>query len=86
MNSEQEIKDQLRSWIARKNGRVPSDSIADSTPIIEQRIITSMEVLDLIMYIESLGALGFDVSKLTAKSFKSIDAIYDVFFNKSLIK
>ena len=86
MNSEQEIKDSLRSWIARKNGKIQTDSLSDDTPIIDQRIITSMEVLDLILYIESLGAPSFDVSKLGASSFKSIQTIYAAFFTEEAEK
>jgi acyl carrier protein len=82
MKTEMEIKQALRNWIIRKNGKIRGEELLDDTLIIEQRIITSMEVLDLILFIESLGASGFDISKLEPNSFKSIQAIYAAFFSK----
>ena len=48
-----EVKQALREWVALKSGKVRSEDLDDETPILEQRIITSLQVMDLILHIEN---------------------------------
>jgi hypothetical protein len=75
-----EIKHALRTWIANKNGKVGPDAIADDTPILEQRILTSLHVPELILYVEQLSGNRVAVSQLKPGVFRSIDAIVSNFF------
>lgn len=75
-----EIKNQLRQWIAKKHQGLDPNSIAEDTPLIEQRLLTSIQVLDLIMFLEHLRGKPVDVTRLEPGSFRSIGTIYSHFF------
>ncbi|MCZ6813946.1 MAG: hypothetical protein O7F14_07815 [Alphaproteobacteria bacterium] len=76
--SEEEIKQQLRDWVVGKSKT--AESVADDTPIIEQRVITSMQVMDLILFIEKLRGRPIDAAKLQKGVFRDINTIYGNFF------
>jgi hypothetical protein len=75
-----EIRAALRGWIARTNGGVPEDSLTDETPILETRILKSLHVPDLILFIEQLSGRSIDVSQLKPGVFRNVDAIVRSFF------
>ena len=81
MTSEEEIRQSLRDWIARKNGKIRPEDLNDQTPIIEQRIISSLQVMDLIFYLEQLSGKPIEVDDLKPGVFRDIDSIYRNFFN-----
>jgi acyl carrier protein len=80
MKSEEEIKQELRQWIIR-NGKVREEALTDQTPIIEQRILSSIQILDLILFLEDLSGKPIDVKQLAKGTFRNIDAIYANFFS-----
>lgn len=73
------IKEQLRNWIAQR-GEIPVSEVCDDTPIIEQRIVSSLHALQLLCYIEELRERPLDRAELRPNMLRSIDAIYTVFF------
>lgn len=76
MNEESRMKDELRKWIAAKNGKIEADQISDETAIIEQRIISSLQIMDLILFLEKLTETPVEVESLKPGAFKNIDSIY----------
>lgn len=80
MKTEVEIKTELRDWIVRTNGKVKVEEIADDTPILEQRIVKSLDIMDLILFLEELRGRSIDVEKLKPGVFRNIDAIWTNFF------
>ena len=84
MKSEAEIRTALREWVVQKSGgKVRATELTDQTPIIEQRIITSLQAMDLILFIQRLRARPVDVERLKVGVFRTIDAIYANFFTES---
>ena len=83
MKSESENRQALRDWVIRKNGKMRAEELDDQTPIIERRIITSVQVMDLILFLEELRGEPIDVTDLKVGVFRSIDAIYRNFFEVS---
>ena len=77
-----EIRDALRTWIATKNGKVTPEAIADDTPILEQRLLSSLHVPELILYVEQLSGKPISVGQLKPGVFRSIDAIAANFFSE----
>ena len=82
MMSETEIKESLKQWIADKNGKVQACDLRGDTPVIEQRIISSLQIMDLILYLEKLRGVSIEVESLKPGVFKNIDAIYENFFRR----
>ena len=80
MTHEMEIRDALREWIVKTNGKIQPDQLDDQTPIIEQRIITSLQVMDLILFLEKLSNRSIEVDTLKVGVFRNINSIYDAFF------
>jgi acyl carrier protein len=83
MRTENEIREALRDWIVKTNGKIPAEQLDDETPIIEQRIISSLQVMDLIFFIEKLSNKSIEVESLKVGVFRNINAIYDTFFQVS---
>lgn len=75
-----EVRDALRTWIREQNPDVPAGEPADDTRIIERRYLTSLQVADLLLYIEDLRQAPIDPSRLKPGVFASIDDIYAAFF------
>lgn len=67
-------RERLREWVIR-GGRIRREDLRDDTPLIERRVITSLQVMDLILLIEDLGGRRVDVAQLTPGLFKDIDTI-----------
>jgi acyl carrier protein len=80
MKTEHETREALRRWITDASKRAEQPLITDSTPIIEERIITSLQVMDLILYIEKLRGRRVEMDDLRPGVFNNIDAIYASFF------
>ena len=57
----EDIKQQLRDWVVANSKTAAS--VEDDTPIIEQRVITSMQVMDFILFIERLRDQPIDATK-----------------------
>ena len=75
-----DVKGALRAWIRERNPDVPAGEPADDTRIIERRYLTSLQVADLLLYIEELCGAPVDPSRLKPGVFASIDAIHAAFF------
>ncbi len=78
--TENEVRSALRDWIRARNPDVPDDEPADATPLIERRYLTSLQVADLLVYIEELRQAPVDPARLKPGVFKSLDAIWAAFF------
>jgi acyl carrier protein len=83
VKTEHEIRQALREWVIAKNGKLHGDQLDDKTPIIEHRIITSLQVIDLIVFLEKLTGRSIAVHELKAGVFQNINAIFDNFFRDS---
>ena len=80
MKTEIEIRQSLRDWIAKTNGKIRAEDLNDDTPIIERRIISSLQLTDLILMLERLSDNLIDVEMLKPGAFRDINSIYRNFF------
>ena len=78
--TEAEAREALRAWIREHNPDVPAGEPADGTRLIERRYLTSLQVADLLLYIEELRQAPVDPTRLKPGVFASIDDIYGAFF------
>lgn len=75
-----EIRDQLRTWI-RKRAKLTADKpLNDDTPILEANLLTSLDVAELFVYIESLRGEEVDLATVEPTVLKDIDTLYTAFF------
>jgi acyl carrier protein len=85
MRTEEEIRQSLRDWIIRTNNKIRPEELTDETPIIERRIISSLQVMDLILFLERLSDKPIEADDLKPGVFQNIDSIYKNFFEGDLI-
>ena len=80
MKTQVEIRKTLRDWVVRTNGKITAAEVLDDTPILERRIVKSLDIMDLILFLEELRGAPIDVEKLRPGVFRDIDAIWKNFF------
>jgi acyl carrier protein len=80
VKTETEIRTALRAWIVKTSGKAQPADVADDTPILERRIVKSLDIMDLILFLEELRGAPIDVEKLQPGVFRNIDAIWKNFF------
>ena len=81
--SEAGTREALRGWV-RAHSAIPAGAdFDDSTPLIASRLITSLQVTELLLFIEEIRAEPLDVSMLRPGVFRDIDSIYATFFAAS---
>ena len=78
--TEVEVRAAIRDWVVKTSGKVKPADVTDDTPILERRIVKSLDVMDLILFLEELSGRPIDVEKLRPGVFKNIDTIYATFF------
>ena len=82
MITEKDAREQLKNWIV-SHSKKQIESLADDTNIIEERIITSVQILDLILFIESITGTSISLALMKPGSFRSVDTIYHAFISGS---
>ena len=80
MKTEAQVRQELRAWVLKTSGKVKPEELTDETAIIEQRIISSLQIMDLILYLEQATGHPVDVEQLKPGVFRSISVIYRNFF------
>lgn len=78
MKSADEIKNELKGWLEKKSPLC--ENLTFETNIIEAGLISSLEIMELILFIEQLKGEKFNLKKIKPGSFNSIDSIYKSFF------
>ena len=80
MTTESKIRESLREWIAGASGNTTPERLSDDTPLFRSGVLKSVQVSDLILYIEELAERAVDVEQLKPGAFRDIDTIYSIFF------
>lgn len=81
MKTEIVMRQALKDWIIQTNGKIRSEELNEETPLIEQRIISSLQIMDLILFLEKLSGKSIEVEKLKVGVFRDINTIYHNFFD-----
>ena len=74
-----EKKTALRHWILERNTTIRAQELADDTPILKERILTSLQIMDLVLFLEELGKRTIKSESLRPGAFDTVDAIYENF-------
>ena len=82
--TENELRHALRRWI---EAAAPEDAtrppLTDTTALIDNRFLTSLQITDLILFIEDLRGLEVDIEELAPGTFRDIDSVYRAFFGEA---
>ena len=80
MKSKQEIENELYDFVLRVNKKVTRDELNGQTELLQKRIISSLQVMDLLLLIEKLTGKPIDVRAIKPGAFSSVDKILESFF------
>ena len=78
MKNQEQVRLELNQWLEKKNQH--DIQLNDDLNIIEAGIISSLDILELILLIEQLKGQKFNLKNIKAGSFNSINSIYNSFF------
>ena len=71
----------VRSCLAAIKPDIDLDAVGDDTPLLEERVITSFDVLDLILHLEKVSGQSITRTQLVPGSFRDIETIARVFLS-----
>jgi acyl carrier protein len=78
---ELELRRCLRQWIVnRSKKKVNPHELRDDTPLVEQGILSSLDVTAFVLYIESLRGEEVDPDDLEPEVFENVETIWAKFF------
>ena len=78
---ETEIKGKLRSWIINRSKiQIEESELTDDTPVIEEGYLSSLDVVEFVLYIESLLDDEIELDDLEPEVFTSTNTMYATFF------
>ena len=70
-----EVRAQLRDWIL-KNGKVKDPAaLTGETPLVASGILSSLQIMELILFLERAADVAIDVEQLRPGTFKNMDSI-----------
>ena len=78
--TEQEVKAKLRDWIGKRARKSLSQPLADDTRVLDEGILSSLDIVEFVLFIESLRGEDVDVEDIEPAVFTSIDSLYEAFF------
>jgi acyl carrier protein len=79
--SEAETKEKLREWIVNRSKKaVRREELTDETPIVESGLLSSLDIVEFVLYIESLTGKEIDAEELEPAAFTNTNAMYATFF------
>ena len=79
MSEEQAVRDKLRRFVI-EHARRSVEDLTDDTLILEEGIVSSLEIVELVLYIENLLGTEIDADEIDPRMFASIDTLYQAFF------
>lgn len=72
-------REALRRWVLERNPGLDPEAVSFRTPLIEQRYLTSLQVADLLGFLERLRGEPVDVAALRPGVFRDIETICAAF-------
>ena len=74
-----EFRQALRAWILGNTAKVEAFELTDQTPLLDTQIVNSLQLMELILFLEDTLGRSIDVTGLRPGVFHSIDSIAETF-------
>jgi len=84
LKNEAELKALLMDWVHHANPKIKAGELNGGTAILKEGLLNSVQLLDLILYIERLSENPIDVDSLNPRAFQSVDTVYEHFFKERI--
>lgn len=77
---EKTIRSSLKRWILDHTKAKLTGDLLDDTPILEQGILSSLDIVEFVLYIESLRGEEVDTDAIEPEVFTSVNTLWSGFF------
>ena len=77
---EDEIRKELRGWILDRASAPEERLSRDELPILEEGLLSSLDIVEFILFIESLRGEEVDIESIEPEVFSNINTLYEAFF------
>lgn len=77
---ESDVRSKLRGWIIKHAKTPPGAGFNDQTQLLEDGILSSLDIVEFVLFIESLRGEEVDVEDIEPEVFTSIDTLHAAFF------
>ena len=74
------IREELRAWILERSGAPADRRSRDDQPILDEGLLSSLDVVEFILFIESLREEEVDIENIEPEVFTNIDTLVEAFF------
>lgn len=78
--TEADVRARLKSWILEHSKSAVPPDFSDVTPILEKGLLSSLDIVEFVLYIEHLRDEELDTEDIDPEVFTSIDTLYKAFF------
>ena len=78
--NEQHIRTQLRQWILEHSKAPSRAELTDQTAILETGLVSSLDIVELVLFIEELRGDEIDTDDIEPEVFASVDSLWEGFF------
>lgn len=72
-------REALRAWVREHSPSALDAEFDDRTPLIASRLLTSLQITDLLLFLEELRGVPLDPASLRPGVFRDIETIHDTF-------
>ncbi len=79
VRNEADVRQALRDWVRDHATVEIPEPFDDQTPLITTRILTSLQIADLLLYVEELRGQRLEPGALRPGAFRDVDTIYAAF-------
>jgi hypothetical protein len=69
----------LRAWILEHTTRIAEPELRDDTPLLERRILTSLQLADLLLFLEELRGSPVDLERVNGAAFRDLASLAKAF-------
>lgn len=81
---EREVRTLLRRWILQHSKKkIQAEELTDTTPVIDSGLLSSLDIAEFVLYIESLRGSEIDVDDLDPEVFVNVDTMWQTFFRQN---
>jgi acyl carrier protein len=78
--TEAEVRSKLKAWILEHTKSAAPIEFTDDTSILEKGLLSSLDIVEFVLYIEHLRDEEVDMDDIDPDVFTSIDTLHQAFF------
>jgi acyl carrier protein len=75
-----EVRARLRGWIAKHARKPLTPNFDDQTPVLELGILSSLDIVEFVLFIESLRGNELDPDNIQPEAFTNVSTLCSAFF------